>query len=288
MQLKILSPKSLISNHARRGFTLIESLAVIAIIGILLALGTYVYAQAQAQARDAVRKSDLNQIAQAFSARQLDKTCSDQSAVGVYPGGGLNPSPTLVWTKTSQLASYSDGCGTFSHYLPTIPNDVRSPTFSYYFNLSTTETSGAASVAAVAKHYRLTTSLEHQFAAGSADQLECVRLSHVWIASFGGQPYDCDQHVISRSASGVKIATNYITILPPGGLFATVAHAQVGGGTCHVNPDGTTTCDGGGGGGGTTSCPVGQILVNGVCVPDTGGGGGGTTNPGPYNYYVGQ
>lgn len=263
-------------SNSRRGFTLIESLAVIAIIGILLSLGTYIFTQAQAQARDAVRKSDLNQVAQAFNARALDKTCTDQSAVGLYPGESLEQTNSQIWLKVSQLATYSDGCGPFISYLPTIPNDVRSPAFSYYFNLSTIEKSGSQTVTALAKHYRLTTALEHQFSVGSPDQLECVRLSHVWISSFGGQPYDCDQHVI--------------TVLPVKFQLIPTAHAQVGNGIpCSTDVNGNPIpnvppgCIIGGGGGGTGGGGGGGGTGGGG-----GGGTGGGTTPGPYNYYLGQ
>ena len=47
--------------NKRKGFTLIELLVVISIIGLLAALGTARYIQAEKNARDVRRKSDLNQ-----------------------------------------------------------------------------------------------------------------------------------------------------------------------------------------------------------------------------------
>jgi prepilin-type N-terminal cleavage/methylation domain-containing protein len=175
---------------SRGGFTLIELLAVIAIIGVLVSLGSYLFIEAQAQARDATRKSDLNQIAEAFSARQLDKTCPDPTAVGFYPGETLEQNQNQVWLKVSRLANYTDGCGSFTQYLPTIPADRGEPLVSYYFNLSTATSEGPA-----ASHYRLTTALEHVLS--TVEQQNCVATSQVWVNSFGGQPYDCAQNVIT-------------------------------------------------------------------------------------------
>ncbi len=254
----------------KRAFTLIESLAVIAIIGILLSLGTYIFTQAASQARDAKRKSDLDQIAQAFNARFLDKTCTNQAAVGRYPGEGLEQLDNQKWIKVNSLKNYTDpapmDCNSFSQYLPTIPDDPRTPTFTYYFNLSQIEVSGSQQLPALAKHYRLTTALEHQFSVGSVNQLECVRLSHVWINSFGGQPYDCDQHVITLKTPWPVLvaASSYCSINPDG----TVNYGNPPG--C-IDPGGGTGGGGGGSGGG-----------------GGGTGGGGTTTSGPYNYYIGQ
>lgn len=244
----------------RRGFTLIESLAVIAIIGILLSLGGYIFTQAQAQARDAVRKSDLDQIAQAFHARYLDKTCTDQSALGVYPGETLEQNANQAWLKVNTLASYSDGCGSFTSYLPTIPDDVRSPAYSYYFNLSVSEKVGGNTIPAPAKHFRLATALEHQYAAGSPEQLECIRLSHLWTDNFGGQPYDCEQHVITLGLPHLIVAA--------------------------VN-EGNGTGGGIGGPGGDASASTAQNQNNNGSGGNGGGGNNGGT-PGPYNYYLGQ
>lgn len=173
----------------RGGFTLIESLAVIAIIGILAAIGAFLFITAQAQARDSVRKSDLNQISEAFSARQLDKTCTDQSVVGIYPGISLEAKSNgsgNAWIDVTKLQSYSDGCGTFTQYLPTIPSDPGHKGATYYFNLATTPTLGS--------HFRLTAALERPL--NTTDQNTCKDNSQIWTTDFGGSPYDCVQDVL--------------------------------------------------------------------------------------------
>jgi len=50
----------------RSGFTLLELLIVIAIIGILVAIGTASYASAQKRARDTRRQGDMKAIQNAF------------------------------------------------------------------------------------------------------------------------------------------------------------------------------------------------------------------------------
>ena len=67
----------------KKGFTLLELLIVIAIIGILTALATVSYSSAQKKARDAQRKSDLKAIQNAMEQYYADET--------KYPTGCVSP-----------------------------------------------------------------------------------------------------------------------------------------------------------------------------------------------------
>lgn len=54
------------ANQSKKGFSLIELLVVISIIGILVAIGMASYTNIQQKARDSARRSDVQAIAQAL------------------------------------------------------------------------------------------------------------------------------------------------------------------------------------------------------------------------------
>ena len=94
------------------GFTLIELVVVVAIIGILAGIGIASYGSANKKARDGKRKADIESIR---SALEMYKADND-----VYPGnlGGLSttyinplPSPPPK-SKCSggDITSYNNGC----------------------------------------------------------------------------------------------------------------------------------------------------------------------------------
>lgn len=110
----------------KNGFTLIEMLITIAIIGILSAVALFGLQGVREQGRDAKRKSDLESIRSALETYRSD--CN------VYPvrGGGagqLNIGGTLTGSGNPALS-----CPAANVYMQRVPNDPQSPTGTYYYN----------------------------------------------------------------------------------------------------------------------------------------------------------
>lgn len=97
-------------NHElriKRGFTLIEVMVVVAIIGLLVTLGIVSYAPVNKRSRDAKRKGDVEQLRSALELYRADN--------GYYPDTG-----TGNWTDAAGLATYL-----VATYIPLIPTDPK-------------------------------------------------------------------------------------------------------------------------------------------------------------------
>ncbi len=115
----------------KKGFTLLELLVVISIIGILIAVGTVAYSTAQKKGRDAKRKGDLRSIQNAMEeCYALDTsyptsvpavgnslTCGGETIIESFPedpkGGSCSYHYTLSadsYTIWADLEGSSAGC----------------------------------------------------------------------------------------------------------------------------------------------------------------------------------
>ncbi len=102
-----------------KGFTLIELIVVMAILGILATVGLASFRSSQIKGRDAQRKNDLGQLQRALEAYFNDK--------GLYPLTADLPSAGAPWQDTLP----SGGAGTL--YIKEIPSDPTHPRYQYTY-----------------------------------------------------------------------------------------------------------------------------------------------------------
>lgn len=105
-----------------RGFTLIEVLVAVTIIAVLIATGIISYSSVNKRARDAKRKSDIEQLRSALEMYRTDTS--------YYPNAG-----TGGWTDAANLTVL------VTTYLPAIPSDPKNTTQTYRYK-ATNLTSG--------------------------------------------------------------------------------------------------------------------------------------------------
>ena len=92
--------QSTVNNKAKRGFTIVELMIVIAIIGILAGITAVVMPNRLKQARDARRKSDLNQVK-----KIMEDAKGDCKGAAYYLIPPLGTFPRVTHPSATGLAS---------------------------------------------------------------------------------------------------------------------------------------------------------------------------------------
>ena len=113
----------------KKGFTLIELLVVIAIIGILASVGLSTFTSAQTKARDAKRKSNLDQISRALEMYFNDYKKYPDDDTGRIKGCGALAAGICTW-GISVFSNISVTPNTV--YMIQLPKDPTSGLTYYY------------------------------------------------------------------------------------------------------------------------------------------------------------
>lgn len=98
----------------KKGFTLMEILIAIAIIAVLTAIGIVSYGSINRNARNAKRRSDIEQIRSALELYRADK--------GYYPA---------INTGSMDAAANLENAADFSLYMTSVPDDPKDIAYRY-------------------------------------------------------------------------------------------------------------------------------------------------------------
>ncbi len=114
-------------NSSESGFTLIELMVVMLIIGVLMAIAVPNYISAVKAAKESVLKEDLHVIRQAIDSYTMDKQKAPQSLQELVDAGYLKTIPTDPMTRTndSWVTDQSDSLHSLDQTEPGI-DDVHS------------------------------------------------------------------------------------------------------------------------------------------------------------------
>lgn len=110
-----------------KGFTLVELLIVIVIIGILATIGIASFSSSQMKSRDTQRKANLKQIANALEIYYNDKGQYPAGNAGQMMGCGAGAILACSWGSSTTFSNTTTG----TVYMARLPTDPSSN--SYYY-----------------------------------------------------------------------------------------------------------------------------------------------------------
>lgn len=110
------------------GFTLIELMIVIVIMGLLTTIGIFAFMSSQQKGRDSRRKSDLANIAKALEMYSNDRSSYPTASSGKIAGCGTDYATACEWGDKFGNTSVS--------YMVKLPKDPASTTQKYYYERS--------------------------------------------------------------------------------------------------------------------------------------------------------
>ncbi len=116
---------TLVSKKACQGFTLVELLVVMSIIGVLSALAVGSFRTAQVRGRDAQRKSDLKQIAHSLELFYADYGRYPDASAGNISACPYSTSSPCTWGASE----FTDGKTVYFKVLPKDPLNAQSYTY---------------------------------------------------------------------------------------------------------------------------------------------------------------
>jgi prepilin-type N-terminal cleavage/methylation domain-containing protein len=120
-------------NISKKGFTLVELLVVISIIGLLSTIAVVSLGAARSKARDAKRIADMKQVSTSLEQFYADQggypamTAALAAAAGAYPIG-VTGAVTLCGDISAAGAAFAASCGANTTYMGRIPPWPTSPT----------------------------------------------------------------------------------------------------------------------------------------------------------------
>lgn len=137
------------ASSQQKGFTIVELLIVIVVIGILAAITIVAYNGIQQRARDSERSQELNTIQKALELYQADK--------GGYPLCGATSGPNLTPVLTSGTVSACLTDELVPAYISAVPSDpTNSGAFQYWYGSGYTKNSATTFVSSpIANNYIL-------------------------------------------------------------------------------------------------------------------------------------